>query len=282
MAPLVFTEQFKGGIRSVGSSGNDLCFTTNGGDVTQEVCDNSASQDFVLLTDDADPSRLRFTLDGQCLGTQPTGSSSVLDVVAEPCDDADDGQVWTQSGNLLVNQENGYCLDVSGGNNGAGGQLITYVTCHGNPNQQFELVDPPAPAILAVTMADARDITGNFFIDNGALTTNNGIGRNLNAPENPNALGTATFDFNITEAGNYKIRGSVRAPNGSDDSFWITLNGVDYKWGLSGGTNFHDDFVNDNNGGSDIIVYLEPGAYPLTVSVREDGASIASLEFIRQ
>jgi hypothetical protein len=105
------------------------------------------------------------------------------------------------------------------------------------------------------------------------LTVKAGIEAVDQASTDPNAL--LTYQFSITEAGNFKVWARVLAPSYSDDSFWIKLD--DGEWvmwnGLAENSGWAWNDVNDADG-VPLIYPLEVGEHSLLFCFREDGAAI--------
>jgi hypothetical protein len=99
----------------------------------------------------------------------------------------------------------------------------------------------------------------------------------LNAPP---SNGTATYTFNTTSAGTYKIWGRKIAPNTDGDSFWVQVdNGTWYKWNnipLSSSWAW-DDMHNADAGNATVTWNLSAGAHTLKVAYREDGTKLDRL-----
>lgn len=90
------------------------------------------------------------------------------------------------------------------------------------------------------------------------------------APED----GRTTYNFEVTEEGNYKIWGRVKAATGDDDSFWIKVDENEWiSWNeIERGEEWIWDEVHDSNNGKAVVTYnLTPGVHTLTITYREDG-----------
>ena len=76
----------------------------------------------------------------------------------------------------------------------------------------------------------------------------------------------AVFTFTVTQPGTYYLKGRILASSGSNDSFFVNVNGSgQYLWDVSGST-WKDDYVNDRNDSSnDVIVTLAAGTNTVTV-----------------
>lgn len=272
---------------------NGLCIVDDGGEPKTADCSTSAGSFnfFDNLDDDTDQVQIR--LDGLCVTRVSANAPTTL----AACQDGNDGQMWLQTASgSLVNAASpataaspGECLDVEGGLGGPGSTMLSY-ECHGNSNQAFSFPGPYVPPIIAVLSVDASSATVSApmqLAGDGTIFTPEGTGRSLDSPDP--SLGSATFTFTVETGGEYKIDGLVYAetvPNtGNNDSFWITTNidGVveDYKWGFGNKTSLASDFVNDNNGGADVVIDVPAGTtFTIQVSTREDGAHLQSLTLV--
>ncbi|MCB0032967.1 MAG: hypothetical protein KDE51_03020, partial [Anaerolineales bacterium] len=75
----------------------------------------------------------------------------------------------------------------------------------------------------------------------------------------------------------------VYANSGSDDSFFVDVNGSPnggYLWDINRNTNYNPDFVNDRNGADPVEFDLSAGLNTVRVSLREDGARLDKLELV--
>ena len=106
----------------------------------------------------------------------------------------------------------------------------------------------------------------------------NGVGTLYDGPDESQKV---TFTFNIANPGTYRIKGTVYAPNGSDDSFWVKVNGEPaggYLWDVLQNTSYQQDYVNDRNGADPVEVSLKAGPSTVTIYLREDGTRLDKIE----
>ena len=106
----------------------------------------------------------------------------------------------------------------------------------------------------------------------------NGTGRRLSGPDEKHKI---TFTFKIPKDGTYRIKGSVHAANGGDDSFWVKVNDIPagvYLWDALQNTRFQEDYVNDRYGADPVEVWLPSGVNTVTVYLREDGTRLDRIE----
>lgn len=105
----------------------------------------------------------------------------------------------------------------------------------------------------------------------------NGTGNNTSTT---GTTGVATFNFNVSVAGSYRIWGLKKTPNASDDQFLVKMdNGTYQTWTCytGHGNNWAWDLVN-NSGAQDPILYnLSAGQHTLRVRWRDDGAKLDRL-----
>jgi hypothetical protein len=84
----------------------------------------------------------------------------------------------------------------------------------------------------------------------------------------------------VGQPGLYKMWGRVIAPNSSDDSFWVSMDGQPFvKWNdiftRAGGTTWKWDDLRNSDAGSVVVIFsLASGTHQLVVAYREDGARI--------
>jgi len=266
---------------------NGFCIADTSGAARTENCSTGASGSMEFFDNaDDDNDQVQIRVNGLCVTRIGTNQPAAL----ASCQDGNDDQMWLQtpSGNLANGGAPGECLDIDAFNAGAAGAQVFVWGCHGGSNQTFSFPGPYVPPVAAVTsvLASNASLTGAFQLDGGGyISAPDGTGRNLTTA---GTLGTATFTFAVPAAGQYKINGSVfTGPGtGSDDSFWVTtsLDGHSsaHAWGISGGLSPHDDFVNTDNGGPDLVLDVPAGGetFSIIISVREDGASLGSLNLV--
>ncbi|MBN2520148.1 MAG: hypothetical protein JXB17_06570, partial [Bacteroidales bacterium] len=89
------------------------------------------------------------------------------------------------------------------------------------------------------------------------------------------------FEFEIEEAGKYKVWGRANTPNYDDDSFWAKMdNGTWARWNgiRASGDNWHWDVLHNDIINDEAIIYdLNSGIHTLTLCYREDGAGLDKL-----
>lgn len=90
----------------------------------------------------------------------------------------------------------------------------------------------------------------------------------------------ASYEFNVTAAGRYKVWARVLAPKGSDDSFGVQMDGGKWiKWNnLAHGDAWLWDEVHDSGNEDRVIQFeLSPGKHTFRLLQREDGAKLDCL-----
>ena len=102
-----------------------------------------------------------------------------------------------------------------------------------------------------------------------AIEVPNGTGNQL---AGPNENFKASYCFSVATAGTYRIKGRLKAPSFSDDSFWVRVDGAPvsgFLWDTAVSTSYVD-------------VFLDVGNHTVDVFQREDGPRIDRLTFERQ
>jgi len=136
-----------------------------------------------------------------------------------------------------------------------------------------------------VREAQAGELIGDFEIISDPMASSgtyvyvpNGVGTRMDGPDETHKI---IYSFNLLKAGNYRIKGAVYAANGSDDSFWVKVNGSPvggYLWDVLQNTSYQQDYVNDRNGADPVEVSLKSGPNTVTVYLREDGTRLERIE----
>jgi len=107
-----------------------------------------------------------------------------------------------------------------------------------------------------------------------------------NSSSNPPANGRATYVFQV-KGGVYKIIARVIAPSGSDDSFWLRIQGATtqttnhasgwVRWGVQNGSSWHWAEVQSmDDGGQTVHFTMAAGTYTMELAYREDGTLLDS------
>ena len=133
--------------------------------------------------------------------------------------------------------------------------------------------------------AQAGELIGDFEIISDSAASSgayvyvpNGVGTRFDGPDETHKI---IYSFNLLNAGTYRIKGVVYAANGSDDSFWVKVNGSPvggYLWDVLQNTSYQQDYVNDRNGADPVEVSLKAGPNTVTVYLREDGTRLDRIE----
>jgi len=138
-----------------------------------------------------------------------------------------------------------------------------------------------APQVLQQSASSATT-SGSFSSDgNGGYGVSNSGGNNWDGPDDTSSK--ITFTFTVAVEGTYKIKGSVKAPNGSDDSFWVQVDGGPsdgFLWDVGNSSSYSDDYVAHRYGDDPVTVTLSPGEHTVTLALREDGTYVQSLELV--
>ncbi|WP_149498802.1 SdrD B-like domain-containing protein [Roseiconus lacunae] len=124
----------------------------------------------------------------------------------------------------------------------------------------------------------ANSITGDWSIDvdddgNEFLVAANGTGSHYNSPPAGDEL---TYEFSLERAGTFDMFALVSAQNGSDNSFWIQIDGGDWiEWHLNvTGDSFEWQEVTSGWNQDAVRFDLDAGNHTLKIKVREDGTAI--------
>jgi hypothetical protein len=92
------------------------------------------------------------------------------------------------------------------------------------------------------------------------------------------SAGTVQYTFSVDISGTYRIWGRVMAPNGSDDSFFVSMDGSAYTiWDTARSTSWIWDLVNARKGADPLEFQLSAGTHTLTIMQREDGTKLDKL-----
>ncbi len=106
-------------------------------------------------------------------------------------------------------------------------------------------------------------------------------GAYLHVPEgrgsawSPSDTVSATFCVRVKQAGPYRIVGGVWADGGTNDSFWIQVDGRHTgRWDVAWNTVYATDVVGFNGGADPLVVEFAKGDHVIEVMVREDGTRL--------
>jgi hypothetical protein len=139
----------------------------------------------------------------------------------------------------------------------------------------------PPTASLSMSAGDANT-NGDFAESGGGYGAANGEGSNWNGADDTNDW--IEFTFTVSSAGYYKIQGTVMAPNGNDDSFYVLVDGEPdpngYLWDVERHTSYGTDYIGDRNGDDPVEVWLDAGEHTVTLYKREDGTYVSGLELV--
>ena len=164
-------------------------------------------------------------------------------------------------------------------------------------HSEWRTTSPPHPHELVVDLGQGYSISGISYLarqdgPNGRIADYevylSADGTSWGAPV---ASGTfvgvggdgASFQFDVTEAGNYAIEGGVWANSGNNDSFFVQVDGQPsdgYLWDTAQNTAYNDDFVNDRGGPSQVQETLSAGLHTVNVFLREDGTRLDDLRLV--
>ena len=127
-------------------------------------------------------------------------------------------------------------------------------------------------------------LSGGFIIANDAAASG---GKYIHAPEGygwrdgiAGNNDTATYQFNVTQAGTYLLASWVYAAGGLDDSFFVTVDGLPaagYLWDLQVNTSYLKDYLSNRGGPDPVALTLAPGIHTVKFFLREDAARLDRL-----
>jgi len=87
--------------------------------------------------------------------------------------------------------------------------------------------------------------------------------------------GSAKYYFEVAKAGNYIIWGRVLAPNGTSDSFYVSMDGgAESTWDTTISTKWVWKKVSHRDGANPVTYNLSAGKHTLVFKRREDGAKL--------
>lgn len=151
--------------------------------------------------------------------------------------------------------------------------------CDSNPQSPTPTPDP-STACNTVFEAEAATLAGDMVIGNDSDASGgqyvhvpNGDGSNFSGANGD----SITFSITIGQAGEYQLQGGIYADSGNNDSFYVTLNGVESLWDTYQNTSYLNDYVNNRDGDDPVTYSLSPGTYNVVVSLREDGTRLDTL-----
>jgi len=170
------------------------------------------------------------------------------------------------------------------------------VTTAGSNNVQLTVNDGQVDTVITFTWlvnpvggstcgpltqeAEAGVLSGNFTIGTNSFASGgqfihvpNGSGNQMNSLSSH----IAQYCFTVTQAGSYQIQGVTKGSTSSDNSFFVTMDGLPgtgYLWDTPVSSGFVNDFVNDRNKADPVQVNLSAGEHILRVYLREDGSQL--------
>jgi YVTN family beta-propeller protein len=137
----------------------------------------------------------------------------------------------------------------------------------------------PAPGLEAE--GESAVLAGTFTVGLDAAARN---GRYISLPSGtastsgPTSPHRASLEFAVTLPGQYKIEGTVLAPNSGANAFWITVDGLPasgFVWEMPVSAAYQADFVSDTLTATDpVIVVLDAGVHTVEVIHREAGTRL--------
>ncbi len=134
--------------------------------------------------------------------------------------------------------------------------------------------------------AEEGNLTAPMTVENDGNTSGgqyiqvpNGNGGFIRQPNTAN-IGIVTYDFEVTEAGTYRLWGLVQSVNTNDDSYYVRIDNGNFRtWQTAiTGNNWQWDLATDQNNGGNIHEFnLAPGIHRLEIRRRQDGAKLDAI-----
>ena len=101
-----------------------------------------------------------------------------------------------------------------------------------------------------------------------------------------------TYNFIVAEAGTYQVKVRTLSPSGSQNSFYVDIEGVTandsrgHTYWTEIGSSWTDDFVSDRAGNGNpaqdpVSAYFAPGSVSVQMKVRERGTQLDKIELVR-
>jgi len=150
-------------------------------------------------------------------------------------------------------------------------EVIGYMVFEANNPVQDD--DDTQPVDSLVREAEDGVLSGGFDIGSDAAASG---GKYVHVPgwsrrkSTPDENQKVEYTFNVSNAGYYRIKGWVYAPDGSRDSFFVKVNGkpaAGYEWHVLQNTTYAPDYVRDGVGGNPVEIWLDGKEPATTVTV---------------
>ena len=149
------------------------------------------------------------------------------------------------------------------------------------------------PALLAQT---PTCVAGQQEAENGALTGFSvgtdavaSGGQYLHVPDGdgsrwePSPAFRAEYCFDVAVTGDYHIEGGVWSTDGTDDSFFVVVDGLmvgSGRWDIAHDLGYGADYVNTYQLNDPTTFTLTAGSHTVEIYVREDGARLDTIRFV--
>jgi len=149
---------------------------------------------------------------------------------------------------------------------------ISVSNTQGSAQSQLTLnvVSPPVPSSSLTFAAQSGSISSPFVLGTNGTTIYvyqpiQTVGINGN--------GIATYNFTITNAGNYEVQALVNAPNDAANSMYVNVDGVPQDpgmtWDVLTTSGFEERLVSWRGNGTDTANQFVPWIFPLTNGVHQ-------------
>ncbi|WP_179137351.1 PASTA domain-containing protein [Candidatus Entotheonella palauensis] len=146
-----------------------------------------------------------------------------------------------------------------------------------------EAQEPPSACGGLMQEAEDGMLSGAFTVGNDAAASGaqyvhvpNGSGNSGVGSSN-----SASYCFNVTNPGRYRIKGWVHAETWSDDSFFVQVDSLPasaYLWDTPLNTAYALDYVSHRDGDDPVEVNLSAGEHTIIIGSREDGTRLDKIE----
>ncbi|MEL6820790.1 MAG: NPCBM/NEW2 domain-containing protein, partial [Calditrichota bacterium] len=161
-----------------------------------------------------------------------------------------------------------------------------YLREDGTRIDKLELVAVNSNPSCAGLLQQAEDgmLFGDFVIGSDAIAAG---GAYVHVPDgagnswSPDPQHRVDFCMEVPTAGTYQIRTRVHADGGSNNSFFVRVNGAPsegFLWDAARNTSYDNDYVSDRGGMDPVQIQLSAGNHTVSVFLREDGTRLDEIE----
>ncbi len=299
------------------ASHSGLCLQAEGGSsdintrIVQVNCDGSENQSFEMRDAGGGLVDLYNRGTEHCLHVRNASTEAAAEVLQYPCTGTPNSlfTVDQVAGGLRITvQHTAMCLDIFGASRDAGATLIQW-PCHGNANQVFDWQSADVGGGGGDTGGDtgtgggdgggtgtcttALTVEAETGSLGGAMTVGSdgaaSGGQYVHTPQGSGndwsglSASSASYCFNITSAGDYRIETKAQGLDGQSDSFFVAVDGQPtdgylFDIGVSGA--FGTRNVSDRGGANPVVVNLSAGDHTISFHNREDASRLDSITLV--